>query len=270
MRPRMGILLSMTLAATTSLFALGPLPGAGSPVNFTVQKRTQIPGEVLKPGTYTIHVVDHIRDRIVVEVDGAGGKDHKLFLAVPTQTGLVGPVAWEKGPAGTTAMKGFNFPDGMAVEFVYPKATAVELAKANDAPVVAVDPDSEGKPEVAKMSADDRRIVSLWLLSLTKTGPDDKTPAIAAKHYEPSEAQQGTEARNTSQPASAPAATPPANETASVSEPPAPRPAYHAPKRKPVVAVLPHTASNVPLIGLAGIGALLLGGLLMLRRRFSL
>ena len=256
----------MMLAASTSVFALGPLPGAGSPANFTVAKRTQIPGDVLKPGSYSIHVVDRIKDRIVIEVDGSGGKEHKLFLAVPTQTGLVGPVAWEKGPSGSIAMKGFNFPDGTAVEFVYPKATAVELAKANSAPVVAVDPDSEGKPEIAKMSADDRRIVSLWLLSITKAAPGDKAPAIEAKHYEAPDDQQGVEART-----SAPAAAPPANETASATEPPAPpaRAANRAPKRKPVVAELPHTASDLPLIGLIGMGAFFAGCVLMLRRRFS-
>ena len=207
----------------------------------------------------------------MVEVDGTSGKEHELFLAVPARQagGSVGPVSWDKGPDGTSAMRGFKFPDGTAVEFVYPKATAVALAKANGAAVVAVDPESEGKPNVAKMSPDDRRIVSLWLLSMTTTGPNDKTPAVQARHYQGSDEQQGVEARS-SQPRTASA--PPANETASVSEPPAPpaRAAYRAPRQKPVVSVLPHTASNLPLLALVGFGSLFFGALLMMRRRFSL
>jgi hypothetical protein len=233
-----------------------------------VERHTLVPGATLKPGAYSIHVVDQLQDRLVIEVDGAAGKEHKLFLAVPGHAGAVGPVTWTKGPAGTIALKGFNFPDGRAVEFVYPKATAVELAKANAEPVVAVDPDSEGKPKIEKMSADDRKIVSLWLLSITKTGPNDNTPAVLAKHYEAPNAQQGVEARNT------PSQTtvPPANESASLSQPPAPpaRVAYHAPKRKPVVSELPHTASELPLVALVGFGSLVAGCALMTRRRFSL
>jgi LPXTG-motif cell wall-anchored protein len=268
MRFKDGLLGVLFLAASTSLWALGPLPGAGSPVNFVVAKHTLVPGEVLKPGTYTIHVVDHIEDRMVVEVDGANGKEHDLFLAVPARTGLVGPVAWQKGTDGATALKGFNFPDGMAVEFVYPKATAVALAKANSAPVVAVDPESEGKPNVPKMSPDDRRIVTLWLLSITTTGPNDKTPAVEAKRYQAPNEQQGVEARYSPQPTAAP----PANESASVSRPPMPpaRAAYRAPKQKPVISQLPHTASQLPLIALVGLGSMLAGCLLMMRRRFTI
>ncbi len=271
MRIKSGLFGVLTLTASMSLWALGPLPGAGTPANFNITSKTQVPGEVLRPGTYTIHVVDHIEDRIVMEVDGAGGKDHQLFLAVPARqrAGTPGPVAWDKGPDGTSALRGFKFPDGMAVEFVYPKATAVALAKANGTAVVAVDPESEGKPKVAKMSPDDRRIVTLWLLSMTTTGPNDKTPAVQAKRYQATDAQQGVEASNTPQ---HPAYAPPANETASASQPAAPpaRAAYRAPKQKPVVSVLPHTASELPLIGLVGLVSLLAACWLTMRRRFSL
>ncbi len=269
MRLRMEMFGVLTLAAT-SLWGLGTLPGAGTPANFSVTTKTQVPGEVLKPGAYTIHVVDHIQDRIVVQVDGANGKEHDLFLAVPARNsaGATGPVSWDKGPDGTGALRGFKFADGSAVEFVYPKETAVALAKANGTPVVAVDPESEGKPKVDKMSADDRRIVSLWLLSITTAGPKDTAPAVLARKYQAPDAQQGVEAVNIPQRAS----VPPSNETASVSQPAAPpaRAAYRAPKQKPVISELPHTASELPIIGLVGLGALFLGGSLMMRRRFTL
>jgi hypothetical protein len=276
MRFRAGFFSLFTFALSTSVFALGVLPGAGAPANFNLASKTQVPGQVLKPGAYTIHVVDHIEDRIVVEVDGANGKEHDLFLAVPTTTGLVGPVAWQKGSDGTQALKGFNFANGLAVEFVYPKAAAVALAKANGTPVIAVDPESEAKPKVAKMSADDRRMVTLWLLSITKTGPNEKTSAVLAKRYQAPDHQQGIEAKNSSRRAVGETAgrgsALPANETASVGEPAMPpvREVAPRPKRKPVIAELPHTASDVPLIGLLGFGALFAACTLMLRRRFSL
>jgi LPXTG-motif cell wall-anchored protein len=254
-----------------SLWALGPIPGVATPANFNVTSKTQIPGEVLKPGTYSIQVVDHIGDRILVEVDGANGKVHELFLAVVAlhRARTPGPVAWDKGTDGTPALRGFLFPDGTAVEFVYPKATAVALAKANDAAVVAVDPESEGKPKLAKMSADDRRIVTLWVVSMTTTGPNDKTPAVEARRYQGPDSQQGVEARSVS---SRSAAAPSANETASVNQPAAPpaRSAYRSPKQRPVISQLPHTASDLPLVTLAGFCSLLFGGFLMMRRRLSL
>lgn len=258
---------AIAVAASTSLWAADTPPGGpGTPANFSVAKHTLVPGNVLKPGAYSIHVVDHIEDRIVVQVDGSNGREHDLFLAVPTRVGLVGPVAWDKGPAGESALKGFNFPNGMAVEFVYPKETAVELAKANNAPVVAVDPESEGKPNVAKMSPDDRRIVSLWLLSLTKAGPNDAEPAILAKRYRAPEGQQGqgVVAQGTPQSDQAPSA----NETASAAPAPHPpaRTPYRTPKQKPVVSELPHTASDLPLIALIGLGSLAAAGLMTMRR----
>lgn len=269
MRMRMGAFGVLAMALSTGVWGQGSLPGAGTPANFNVAAKTRVPGEVLKPGPYTIHVVDRLEDRIVVEVDGAKGKDHELFLAVPAQNaaGSPGPIAWDKGVDGAGALRGFRFADG-ALEFVYPKETAVALAKANGAPVVAVDPDSEGKPKVDKMSADERRIVSLWLLSITQTGPSDATPAVLAKHYQPTDAQQGVEARSTPPRAT----TPPSNETASVSAPTPPpiRAAYRAPRQKPVVSELPHTASGLPLIGLAGLVSFFTGCCLMMRRRLSL
>ena len=120
----------------------------------------------------------------------ASGKTHVIFLAVPNtalsgQSAPGGAIAWKTDLKGSPALRGFKFPSGYTVEFVYPKAEAAALAKSNQGNVLAVDPDSEGKPELRKMSSEDMQMVHLWMLSLIKTGADNKTPAIEARAYQP-------------------------------------------------------------------------------------
>ena len=70
------------------------------------------------------------------------------------------------------------------VEFVYPKAEAVAIAKSNQSKVPAIDPASEGKVADKSLSKDDMEVVTLWLLSSTTVGPNDTTPAIKAEKYQ--------------------------------------------------------------------------------------
>jgi hypothetical protein len=264
MHCRKSLLAILTLSVSTCLCVSAralDYPDGGTPATFTVSKRTQVPGETLKPGSYTIQVIDHISDRIVVRVDGANGREHELFLAVPAhEHGAAGPVEWNKGADDTATLRGFNFPSGTAVEFVYPKAEAAQLAKLNLAKVVAIDPTSEGKPVLKKMSPDDLREVNLWLLSLTTTGPDDRTPAMLAQRYQPVSDTQPMVARSNRR------HSVPANETAGMNQP-APPPAAPVRRQKPVVAVLPHTASQMPVIALIGLASLLVAGGVEWRRR---
>ena len=79
----------------------------------------------------------------------------------------------------------------------------------------AIDPASEGRPaELSGLSKDDMEIVSLWLLSATRVGPNDNAPTIKAEKY-----QQVATAR----------------------------PVH------PVINQLPHTASELPLLLLTGL-----------------
>jgi hypothetical protein len=171
--------------APLSLWAAGP---DGVTEQFTVSQATMVPGTTLSPGTYTIHVMDHLQDRFVLRVEG--GSDHSLFLGVPSPAlkagAPSGAVAYGIAPDGKSALRGFVFKSGhLSIEFVYPKNDAVALAKLNKNKVLAVDPVSEGKPDnIASLNKDERRMVSLWLLTPESVGGGGE-PKISANKYDP-------------------------------------------------------------------------------------
>jgi len=194
---------------------------------FNVTQQTEVPGLTLEPGAYSIRVVDHLADRLIMRIDDSKSGQHSTFIGLPNK-GLAksgsGIINWGSGPDGGSAARGFSFPGGPTVEFVYPKAEAVALAKLNSTRIPAIDPASEGRAPKNnnELSKDDMEVVTLWTLSSTKVGSDDAAPAIKAERYQ-------------------------SQEVASVSKPAV----------KPVIAKLPHTASYLPLLLLAGMLSLL-------------
>ena len=157
---------------------------SGSGNNFALQKGTEIPGSNLHAGDYKLTVLDSLTDRVVTQVNSTDGKSKALLLAVPAHlSGAPGqPVFWDAKEQGKHALRGFVFADGRSVEFVYPKADAVALAKSNHTSVVAVDPASEGRPELGRLSSSDMQMVNLWLLTPTRVSGQE---ALEAKHFEP-------------------------------------------------------------------------------------
>ena len=211
-------ILTLMLAslAPSSMWAAGP---DGATEQFTVTQSTMVPGTTLKPGSYTIRVMDHLQDRFVLRIEGNSGSDHTLFLGVPS-AGLkgngAGVVAYGAGPDGKSALRGFIFKSSNTpIEFVYPKNDAVALAKLNQKKVLAVDPMSEGKSDnMANLNKDEMQMVSLWLLTPEPVGGGAE-PKISASKYE--------------------------QQVASLT-----------PHRPPVKS-LPHTASSMPLLLLIGL-----------------
>lgn len=249
---------AILLAVSTSLFAVGPGIDLGSSSKFTVDRKTQIPGDTLKPGAYSIQVVDEIADRMIVRIDNPANNDHALFLAVASR-GIggttPGAVTWASSTNGMPALRGFTFSTGATVEFVYPKAEAAALAKINTAPVVAVDPESEGRAKLKSLSQDDMKVVNLWVLSLTTAGPDSKTPALVAQRYQDTKGASQPAMATTSQPTQP---TQIAKLEQPLSQDEAPPAGPVAAKRRHVVSVLPHTASMLPMIFLCGVISLVL------------
>jgi hypothetical protein len=200
---------------------LSPLaaPGfTGGASKFTVSEALEVPGLTLRPGSYSIHIVDHLSERYVVRVDGPRGRTHTTFLAIENSNipkpSAPGKVLWTNAPDGKEYMRGWLFRGEPAVlEFVFPKNDAVAIAKSNDAKVPAIDPASEGRPAKIKgLSKSDLELVNLWLLSSTHVGPGDTAGGIQAEHY---------------------------HQIASVSH-------------RPAIARLPQTASSLPWIALLG------------------
>jgi hypothetical protein len=190
---------------------------------FTITQPVNIPGVTLKPGVYSIHVVDHLWERYILHVDGPQAGIHLTFLAIENpeipRPGKPGEVNWNNEADGATFVRGWLFSGIPGVlEFVYPKAEAVSIAKTNAAKVPAIDPVSEGRPgNLADLSKVDREEITLWLLTQTHVGPGDTAGSIQAERY----------------------------------------PEVAAAKRKPSVARLPQTASNLPLLVLVGVLALM-------------
>jgi LPXTG-motif cell wall-anchored protein len=198
-----------------SLWAAGP---DGASAQFTVSQPTMVPGMTLSPGSYTISVTDHLRDRFVLRIEGTSG-DHTLFIGVPSNglkdSSKGGVVPYDSAPDGKSAIRGFVFKSATPIEFVYPKNDAVALAKANEKKVLAVDPVSEGKSEnMSSLNKDDMQMISLWTLTPEPvSGGGD--PKISASKYE--------------------------QQVASLTP------------HRPAMKSLPHTASSTPAIFLLGL-----------------
>ena len=230
------IVAAFSLASPLFAAGLGVDKGAvatNDSSDFTVSQQTQIPGTTLKPGSYSIHVVDKLADRTILEVDSASGKAMATFLGLsgsglPKSSGA-GKIAYDSGTEGKGALRGFAFPKGPVLEFVYPKAEAVSLAKANGNKVPAIDPASEGRIADPSLSKSDMQVVTLWMLSTTKVGTDGTGPGIKAEKYQQQVASN------------------------------------HPPR--PAIKELPHTASALPLLILLGAGSLVGGSMLSVRRR---
>jgi LPXTG-motif cell wall-anchored protein len=248
---------SLGSAAILSAAPAPPVDPSAVPLvsDFSVSSPTQVPNEKLKPGSYSITVVDHLSDRIVLRIDDGTGTIHDTFLGVPIAPlgngGAAGPIPWNAGSDQESALRGFAFPGGGAVEFVYPKDEAVAIAQKSGRTVPAIDPASEGM--VVKdntLSKEDMAMVTLWTLTPTAVGPSDAAkPAIQAARYQ------------------APQSAPPLPQQVAQNEPPPPAPIHQTATRKPVLAKLPHTASELPFILIGGLLSLLAAVLLSLSRR---
>jgi len=241
----------------------------------SLDQKTAIPGKVLDPGDYSIRIVDRFKDRFILQVENADGKTLSTFIGLhnPDFDPFVilrhqGPIFWTAAPRGEKAIRGFSFPNGNTLELVYPKAEAVTLAKLNTNSVPAIDPESEGRKPDPKLTPEDREVVTLWMLTATRVGPKNETPAIEAKRFvAPTEAadasvQPAAGAPPTAQPsrAGSPAGRP-ARPVQIAKADPSEAPRIHA-----AVKRLPQTATNLPLELLMGLASLTAAAALRLNR----
>ena len=285
--------------------------GASLDTPFTVKNQVQVPGKVLKPGGYTITIKDHLSDRAIIQISGDNGKVESTFLGV-FHSGLQGPGS--TGPivmyttSGPEAYRGFTFPGGGIVEFVYPKAEAAAIATKSSGQVLAIDPASDNlKVSEKNLSREDAQVVTLWSLEATRVSAGQN--GIAAKKYVAPVASGSDTQVASNQNSSAPAAPPRpdvSNAQASVSVPapraasakslptkrPAPmlatqsasdanlkplpkRPAPAASTqsasaaRRPAISALPHTGSQMPLLLMVALGGLTTAAGIRIRRSTS-
>jgi hypothetical protein len=184
----------------------------------------EIPGQVLKAGTYVFKLADSMSDRNIIEVFNKDENHlYGIFLAIPDyhlKPAGKPIITFEERAAGAPeAVKAWFYPgDNYGHEFVYPKVKAVELAKANKQPVASM------PTELAA--------------NTTKPTNNTQEPHVMAMKQTPLKAQKPTE----EEVEIAQAFTPP---------PPAAKTQQEAAAKMP--EKLPQTASPLPLIGLIGL-----------------
>ena len=196
-----------------------------------VAQPTGIPGATLTPGAYTIRVVDHLSDRYILRVDGPGSESRQSFLGIPTSTlkGGPGKIVWSQGTQKQTYLKGWNFA-GTAGVLEFVYPKDEAVAIAKANGAHVAAIDPESEGRTSNgLSKQDMQMVTLWLLSPTRVGPGDASGGIKAERYA---------------------------QVAKVTQ-------------RPVVAALPHTASNLALVELAGTLAFAAAAGLRLGRRKS-
>jgi len=192
---------------------------------------------VLPAGTYVFKILDSLSDRHIVQIFSKDEKTiYATILAIPNyrlQATDKTVITFRERPAGQPeALRAWFYPGRTSgEEFVYPKAKAMELAKATNMAVLFTP--AEIPLEVAEpiKSADEPVVVELKrapIMAIKPTGEEVQLAEVVTP--------------------------PPAELVAS------------APAETGVMpATLPNTASSLPLIGLFGLIAL--GGALAIRAR---
>ena len=209
----------------------------------TVSEPLQVPSccapghtVTLQPGEYVLMLVDSLSDRHIVRIFD---KDQKnvitTILAIPNYrlqpTGKTVFQYWEVPAGQPTALRAWFYPgDNFGQEFAYPKQTAVQIAAFVKTPVPAI--------EVETSAEEDLKTAPLVVVD--ETG---KTTELAQAMPE-----------RVPEPAQEPTAQ---VQAAPVVEAVTPVP----------VQTLPHTASAMPLLGLAGLVSLALFAALGVRSR---
>jgi hypothetical protein len=192
---------------------------------------------VLPAGTYVFKIVDSAADRHIVQIFSQDEKTvYATILAIPNYRLKATDktvMTFRERPAGQPeALRAWFYPGReWGEEFVYPKAKAIELAKVTNVPVLAIP--VEVKVEVAK-PAEPEIVAVLKEVPVIAVQPTGEVVEIAQVVQSPPPAEIAV-----AQPAPAPA---------------------------PLPATLPETASELPLIGLIGIGSLAAA---FLYRRFT-
>jgi hypothetical protein len=173
-------LMMKTVAAAFAVAVLG-LASAGSAradefnklTILTFSQPVEIPGHVLPAGTYRFQLADSTGDRHIVQVFNAdGSKIIATVMAIPDyrlKTTEQTVIKFNEVPRGSPeTIRAWFYPgNNVGQEFVYPKARAMQLAKASNAvvPALAVDVTDE---------------VALKTAPIVAVTPDEKEVPVTA------------------------------------------------------------------------------------------
>jgi hypothetical protein len=188
---RRGTARVMRTALVVGLCALGAmLPQAkadafNQKTIFTFSGPVEIPGRVLGAGTYVFKLADTQSDRDIVQVFNKNeNKLYGTFLTIPdTRTKPAGKavVTFDERASGSPeAVKVWFYPgDSYGHEFVYPKAKAVELAKANNTPVPSMPNELAANTIQPATTMKEQSVVAMKQAPLMAEQPNEKEVEIA-------------------------------------------------------------------------------------------
>jgi hypothetical protein len=147
----------------------------------TFSQPVEVAGHVLPAGTYVFQLADSNADRHIVQIFSADGRTIiATVLTVPdyrlTPTGET-VMKFSEAPAGSPqAIRAWFYPGNTAGhEFVYPRARALQLAKASSTvvPALAIDVSDTGALKTAPIVAVTPDATELPVADAIRTTPDN-------------------------------------------------------------------------------------------------
>ena len=238
--------MSILKTATTTVFCLALMGVVFSPAanadewnrktTMTFSGPVEIPGVhlkgwgVLPAGTYVFKIMDSLSDRQIVQIFNADETQiYATILAIPNYRLRATDktvVTFRERPAGEPeALRAWFYPGRRwGEEFVYPKARAMELAKATNTPILYTEADLPLEVTQPLLPVTAPEVVQLKQVPIKAIQPTGEVVEVAAV-----------------------VTPPPAIELKPDTAP------------TQIAAALPHTASLLPLIAMLGLLALGLG-----------
>ena len=152
---------------------------------FTFGGPVEIPGRVLRAGTYVFKLADSSSNRNIVQVFSKNEKHlYGTFLAIPDQR--LHPagkpiITFDERPAGSPeAVRAWFYPgEDFGHQFVYPKPKAVSLAKANNTPVPSMPAELAANTTKPAATLNEPHVVAVRLAPLKAQMPTEEELEIA-------------------------------------------------------------------------------------------
>jgi hypothetical protein len=186
--------MNKTRASVILLVGLGFLGGmvpraaadeSDQKTTFTFSGPVEIPGQVLQAGTYVFKLADSESDRDIVQVFNKDENHfYGTFLAIPDhrlRPAGKAIITFDETPAGSPeAVKAWFYPgDDYGHEFVYPKSSAVRLAKANNTPVPSMPAELTANTTKTAATVKEPHVVAMRQASLKAQKPTGEEVEIS-------------------------------------------------------------------------------------------
>jgi hypothetical protein len=152
---------------------------------FTFSGPVEVPGQVLEAGTYVFKLMDSQSDRDVVQV--LNKRENHLygtFLTIPDYrlkpTGKTIITFEERAAGSPEAVKAWFYPgQNYGHQLVYPKAKALELAKANNQPVASMPTELAPGTTLPATTGQEPRVIAMKQAPLKVQQPTEEEVEIA-------------------------------------------------------------------------------------------